>query len=634
MKKVSILSFAFMVIAQVSFAQVFSSSFENWTNPNSPDGWLGSTTHTIDLTVNQWSDAQNGANSCQLVVSPGASHRRFSTQPIAVTTGTTYSISFYLKGAGEVRTGLANAPFGGTDFQNYNPYIQANATWTLRTQQITATLTGDAQFIFSVIGSAAPNHILIDNVSISTTTVTTVPIYDIQFTTAPDGASPLNGQTVTTSGVVTGIYTTPSNQHGYFIQDAPGAWNGVHVFQGTNANLPAIGNQVQVTGTVAEFNGLTQITNVTTVVMSASAPQPAPVDITTLQLSTEEQWEGVLVRVVEATCTEQNSGFGMWRINDGTGNAKAHNLMMNFTPVLNNDYTIVGVVNYSFDEYRICPRNLADINGGTITIDEVTISQIQSTTAPDGASPLAGQTVSTRGVVTALRAGEGFFIQDGAGAWNGIFVFNSMINPTVGDSIALTGNVVEFFGLTQLSSITAHQIISSANTLPAAAIISTQAANSEQFESVLVRVENTICTNSNAGFGMFKLSNSTADMLVDDDLFAYTAVLGNGYNAQGIMWFSFSEFKMLPRMASDIELVGFASTEALNLESVLLYPNPAETTITFSNYEGVITILDAQGRTVQTAKIGASNTQLNIETLNAGVYFVVANNQTTRFVKK
>jgi predicted extracellular nuclease len=631
MKNVFFLGLTLLVVSQMSFAQVFTSSFETWSNVNSPDAWLGSTTHTTSLTVNQSTDAQIGTYSCQLVTS-GTAHRRFSTQPIAVTAGTVYSISFFLKGAGEVRTGLANAPFGGTDYQSYNSYIQASSTWTQHTQQITATLTGDAQFIFSVINSVAPTHILIDNVVITTSIASTVPIYDIQYSIAADGASPLSGQTVTTAGVVTGTYNSGTN-YGYFIQDEAGAWNGIHVFQGLNANLPAIGSEVQVTGSVVEFNGLTQLTNVTTVVMNPSATQPDPVDITTLQLSAEEQWEGVLVRVVDATCNEQNSGFGMWRINDGSGDAKAHNLMMNFTPVLNNDYTIIGVVNFAFDEFRICPRSLADINGGGSGPSEVTIYEIQYTTATDGASPLAGQTVSTRGVVSAVWPTEGFFIQHGSGAWNGIFVFNSTINPAVGDSIALTGNVFEYFGLTQLTNISANTIITSGNTLPAPALISTSAANAEQFESVFVRVQNAICTNSNAGFGMFKLNNSSMELLVDDDIFAYTPVLGNGYNAQGVMWFSFNEFKMLPRVTTDIELMGYASLNENDIELVELFPNPAVNSITISNFVGEVSILDIQGKTILTAKIDSTNSSIALDALNPGIYFAALGSQTIRFVK-
>jgi hypothetical protein len=49
---------------------------------------------------------------------------------------------------------------------------------------------------------------------------------------------------------------------------------------------------------------------------------------------------------------------------------------------------------------------------------------------------------------------------------------------------------------------------------------------------------------------------------------------------------------------------------------------------------GQLSILDAQGRSVKTTEINTNDTQVNIETLEAGVYFVLANNQTIRFVKK
>ena len=47
-------------------------------------------------------------------------------------------------------------------------------------------------------------------------------IYDIQFTTLPNGDSPLNGQTVNTGGIVTASYTGA-----YYIQNASGPWQGI-----------------------------------------------------------------------------------------------------------------------------------------------------------------------------------------------------------------------------------------------------------------------------------------------------------------------------------------------------------------------------------------------------------------------
>lgn len=81
-------------------------------------------------------------------------------------------------------------------------------------------------------------------------------------------ASPLAGQTVTTSGVVTAVYAT-GGFRGYVIQtpgtgggDAAGrtASDAVFVFSQATAASVATGDLVQVTGAVSEYQGLTEIT--------------------------------------------------------------------------------------------------------------------------------------------------------------------------------------------------------------------------------------------------------------------------------------------------------------------------------------------------------------------------------------
>lgn len=81
-------------------------------------------------------------------------------------------------------------------------------------------------------------------------------------------ASPLAGQTVTTSGVVTAVYAT-GGFRGYVIQ-TPGTGGGdvagrtasdaVFVFSAATAGSVAAGDLVQVTGAVSEYQGLTEIT--------------------------------------------------------------------------------------------------------------------------------------------------------------------------------------------------------------------------------------------------------------------------------------------------------------------------------------------------------------------------------------
>ncbi len=89
----------------------------------------------------------------------------------------------------------------------------------------------------------------------------TATIAEIQGT---GGASPLVGQTVTTTGVVTAVYPT-GGFRGYVIQTpgadtTPGASDAIFVFSDATVGSVAIGDAVQVTGAVSEFNGLTEIT--------------------------------------------------------------------------------------------------------------------------------------------------------------------------------------------------------------------------------------------------------------------------------------------------------------------------------------------------------------------------------------
>ena len=80
-------------------------------------------------------------------------------------------------------------------------------------------------------------------------------------------------------------------------------------------------------------------------------------------------------------------------------------------------------------------------------------------------SPLFEQGVVTEGVVTAVLGGlGGFTIQDPAGDGNsdtsdGVFVFASAGSLAAGDAVRVAAHVDEFFGLTELTSLTAEDVI-------------------------------------------------------------------------------------------------------------------------------------------------------------------------------
>jgi 5'-nucleotidase len=121
-----------------------------------------------------------------------------------------------------------------------------------------------------------------------TTPAVAATIPEIQGTT---DTSPLVGATVTTNGVVTAVYAT-GGLNGYTIQ-TPGTGgatdpatrttsDGLYVYSAATAGLVAIGDHVQVTGAVSEFNGLTELTvasttGLTELTTPAVAPLPAAV---------------------------------------------------------------------------------------------------------------------------------------------------------------------------------------------------------------------------------------------------------------------------------------------------------------------------------------------------------------------
>jgi predicted extracellular nuclease len=188
---------------------------------------------------------------------------------------------------------------------NGDTTVEANETFTVNVSNIVGALPGDTQGLGTIQN---------DDASLTG-------ICQIQ---GSGTTSPVVGANVTTRGVVTGIKIGS----GFYIQDDacdsdPATSNGVFVF--TGATIPAaaaIGNRVQVQGTVQEFipsadtnqKPLTEIGgSPTVIVITTGDPLPTPVTITaadTLVNNVEnlERLEGMRVRVNSLTVVAPTQG--------------------------------------------------------------------------------------------------------------------------------------------------------------------------------------------------------------------------------------------------------------------------------------------------------------------------------------
>ena len=143
-------------------------------------------------------------------------------------------------------------------------------------------------------------------------------IYGIQYVPDPgtDDASPCEGQDVTVTGIVYGVY-----DEGYFIAESAGPWHGVYV---ADANKPAIGDEVEISGEVYEHFGLTEIKSLSSYTVQSQGNETyASTLVTTTQIpyndtATSEAYEGVFVETRDITVTATGS-YNIWSFTDSSG---------------------------------------------------------------------------------------------------------------------------------------------------------------------------------------------------------------------------------------------------------------------------------------------------------------------------
>lgn len=188
---------------------------------------------------------------------------------------------------------------------------------------------------------------------------------------------------------------------------------------------------------------------------------------------------------------------------------------------------------------------------------DLAIREIQGEAAT---SPYDGQTVLTSGVITA-KYDAYFVLQDGAGAWNGIWV-SGTVPASVGDSLSVRARVTESYGNgnedNTLLIEPIFMLIFPGATLPAATPVATDAIASEAYEGVLVAVSGAVCTDPTLGYGEWEVDDGSGAGRIGDLGYDFVPTLGTAYDITGPVAYSFSRFKLEPRGEADVVWAGDA----------------------------------------------------------------------------
>ncbi|MCB2209028.1 MAG: endonuclease [Bacteroidetes bacterium] len=238
-------------------------------------------------------------------------------------------------------------------------------------------------------------------------------------------------------------------------------------------------------------------------------------------------------------------------------------------------------------------------------------------------SPYNEQIVSTSGIVTG-NFGDNYYIQDGSGEWNGLFIYESGRNPSVGDSVIITGEIDEYYGKTELKNVTDYYFISGNNTLPDPVVVQTGNV-SEGYESVLVKVNNALCTDDNyqANFFMWTVNDGSGDLRIHNTaVFEYDPSQGEYYTVVGPMNYDFDEWKIELRFESDVMSGGDTDgpvlvevTPVINTNIKIIFNEDVEESSaeTISNYtvDNGITVEAAMQHAFNKSQVNLTVTPLN-----------------------
>ncbi|MES2837448.1 MAG: endonuclease [Bacteroidota bacterium] len=190
------------------------------------------------------------------------------------------------------------------------------------------------------------------------------------------------GSTVTVEGVVTNGQEFGGSR---FLQDATGGI-GTFASTGSQANYTTNVNRgtlVRVTGTLSEFQGLLQISPVTSyTVISNGNPLPAAVEIPADFLN--ETYEGVLVKIVNTSTSSTGNYAGNTNYNY-TWNSLTYPVRANSSstglngvvgkPIQSGPMVVTGIVGQFQTTYQLLPRLIEDITSYTPPATEINIKK-------------------------------------------------------------------------------------------------------------------------------------------------------------------------------------------------------------------------------------------------------------------
>ncbi|HDS09461.1 MAG TPA: hypothetical protein ENN73_04470, partial [Firmicutes bacterium] len=268
--------------------------------------------------------------------------------------------SGFTPGAGNrIATGLSSSQYADSGLTNGTPYYYRVEVWNCNANSQIATDEG----------TGTPTAPVPDT------------IYSVQYNETTPGSAPdcypsprISEVGVTLNGIVTVVGT-----NNYVIAESSAPWSSIYIYDPGRLPAPVIGDDITITGTVAEYFGLTQMSTITYYnTESTGNTVHGPYTITCEGYGGSADWgiacdtkaesiESLLVTLYNVEVSSPVSNFGYWRIKDQGGTLHLSCDDTYYAPTSGDIVNgrkidqITGVIIYTYGYYRLNPRSAADI---------------------------------------------------------------------------------------------------------------------------------------------------------------------------------------------------------------------------------------------------------------------------------
>ncbi len=418
-------------------------------------------------------------------------------------------------------------------------------------------------------------------------------IVALQLQAEDAGCDPSGIKSIASGASVSGVVVTSqefsassTGLKGYYAMDAAGGpWSGLLLVFDSAADVAlGPGDVIDATGTLEEAWCGTQL-GVDSWTLQGQTTPPAAEALNALEVEDWEAWENVVVELKGVAVLEHYAGNpnkGQYLLDGG--------LYANFDFAFGTDwfltldvgatYDLTGPLRYSFDAFRLNPRNQEDVvllggggdTGGDTGADTpppelTTIAGIQSSeasTACDGSEietiasgltvegmiTVAGHQVDADLIAYALSDATG-------GPYSGVEVVVNIEHADpwpLGQVLQVTGSHTEFYCLTQFQ---ADSVVLSDTQMaqPQITLVEDLMADPEPWEGVIIEVHDVTVTDTSE-WSSFGQAVTDKGFLVD------RSILGSGFPApeagttwsvlRGLVTYGFDAYRVAPRTADDL----------------------------------------------------------------------------------